>query len=366
MKQEMKFLLKVLCFLAPVAIALAAELFLPGNFFTFRCWEAATVADKRAAFGGGCFYPGMDIEMEEQGDLAPYTEHAVKKRVRWVTDRYGYRTTERGDQPYPVVIIGDSMLAGSGLSQEDILSETLARALAAPVYPFGPAKTVNDYIAEQRFLRRRPSVVVLESVERDIPKLPEIRPVCPPAPRPLLAGLPQGERLLMLHDRLQKQAMYNYLKTRVFGVKSRVRGKVYESDPEMFFFEGKDAIRDVSPEEIDRIAGRIADYKAYFDSLGIHFVFLPIPNKETVYYRLLPSWPRPVFLDKLTAELRARNIDVVDTPRAFREAYEKGRLHLYQTDDSHWNEKGVALTAELLRGRVGPFLRKTGRNGSML
>ena len=120
-----KFLFKSNLFLLPFFLALCLELFiLPIEFFTFRVWEAIWVR-KYGKILHGPFYPNIEITKIEEGDLAAHTRFAIKKKVRWMTDRYGYRKQNTDLQKHEIVIIGESNIAGSNLTQEDILSEVL-------------------------------------------------------------------------------------------------------------------------------------------------------------------------------------------------------------------------------------------------
>ena len=80
----------------------------------------------------------MEITKIEEGDLAHHTRFAIKKKVKWMTDRYGYRKQNTDRKKHEVVIIGDSNIAGSGLTQEEILSEVLEEQLKDSVYPYAP------------------------------------------------------------------------------------------------------------------------------------------------------------------------------------------------------------------------------------
>ncbi len=54
----------------------------------------------------------------------------------------------------------------------------------------------------------------------------------------------------------------------------------------------------------------------------------------------------------MTKRLRGQDIVVIDAYTAFMDARQKGVL-LYQLDDTHWNENGVNLTAELVIDELG-------------
>jgi hypothetical protein len=56
----------------------------------------------------------MEITKIEEEDLAAYTRFAYKRKVTWITDRYGYRKQNTNRDKYKIVIIGDSMTVGGG------------------------------------------------------------------------------------------------------------------------------------------------------------------------------------------------------------------------------------------------------------
>ena len=148
--------------------ALVIELFvLPIHQFTFRVWESLAV---KRSFGvlKGQFYPNVEVQKAEEGDLAYYTHCAVKKDVTWFTDTYGYRKASSRVKRYPLVIVGDSNIAGSSLSQEELLSEVLEKKLGKSVYPLAGERL--RALFQHDFLKKNlPDIVILESIERDIP-----------------------------------------------------------------------------------------------------------------------------------------------------------------------------------------------------
>jgi hypothetical protein len=69
-----------------------------------------------------------------------------------------------------------------------------------------------------------------------------------------------------------------------------------------------------------------------------------------MYYERL-GISKPLFLEHLTAELQVRGVETVDLQRAYEHAFQK-EVVLYRRDDTHWNENGVRIAADLLAERV--------------
>jgi predicted AAA+ superfamily ATPase len=96
---------------------------------------------------------------------------------------------------------------------------------------------------------------------------------------------------------------------------------------------------------------KIKEYSDFFTSRGIRFIFLPLPNKETIHYKNLRT-KKPEFLSRLIQKLQELNVEVIDTQKAFHEFYQETHTPLYQEDDTHWNAIGVKITAELLEKQI--------------
>lgn len=352
-----RFILKLALFLLPFYMALAIELLiLPIDYFTFRTWEALVVK-KFKRFLKGPFYPNMELTKIEEGDLAHHTKFAKKKIVKWVTDRYGYRKKDSNEFLH-IVIVGDSNIAGSGLTQDEMLSEILEKELKLKVYPLAP-EGMETFFKTRRFIEHPPKILVFARVERDIPYLSPIkskrRYQIDGNIRQIIEVLLNNKFLqstFVFLDQLSKFNMLHYLR-------ASIRRKILP-DPEVnprykierygqiFFLKGPDANREVSKGILDNTVSLVKSYHDALTRKGIRFIFLPIPEKENILHELLQT-PKPKFLGKLIARLRTEGIDVLDTQKAFEEAYKKRHILPYQIDDTHWNVEGVKIAAQLIK-----------------
>jgi lysophospholipase L1-like esterase len=341
----------------------AVELFvLPVDFFTFRVWEALLIRKIHSILPGH-FYPCMEVtKLESSGDLAHHTSFAIPKRVKWITDRYGYRKKDAEGMKPQVVIIGDSNIAGIGLTQEEMLSEVLEEQLKVPVYPYAPVGSINTFLKDFRFKKDSPKVVIVSIIERDILRIPF----------PKLSSRRERfhsfyewrdkveqtrwvQSVGVMLDRLFKMNMLNYIRARIGN---RTSGDFHcfpsEFGP-MFFVQGEAANKEVSHEHLHTAIKTMEAYDQVLKQKGIRFIFLPIPNKENIYHGFLPDSRRPVFLEQLIQELKKRKIETVDTQKAFEDEYCKNSALLFFLDDSHWNPRGVRLaadrTAKLIEGK---------------
>ncbi|AKD03915.1 hypothetical protein POKO110462_14955 [Pontibacter korlensis] len=340
-----RLLSKLVLLALPFIVWPLIEVFvLPMNFFTFRIWETISVNSMRLM--PGPFYPNVHMQMVEEGELAPRTPYAQKRKVEWYTDMYGYRNR---DTKNDVLLIGDSNITGAKLSQDETLAEVLEEQLGRDVYSFAPA-TMNRFLATDRFQQTPPKLVIVSSIERRIPELPAVgENGINSKIRNFTGNIISSSSFLtsvaVTADRISKLGLYH----RTLADIDRALGnREYISYNNEFFIEGEYANRDFSEEEIDQIADVLEGYRDALQERGIHFVFLPIPNKENIYYKLLPSQKQATFLPRLLSQLDERGIEYVDLQPTFNALYQQKQVQLYPVDDAHWNEVAVKVAANLL------------------
>lgn len=316
-----KFVLKFVLFLLPFSAAIGIELFiLPIDIFTFRVWEAVEVMKYRRMFPG-LLYPNMEITKIEEGDLAAHTRFAVKKKVKWLTDRYGYRKQNTDLEKHKIVIIGESNIAGSGLTQKEILSEVLENQLKVSVYPYAPAPVggISSFLKDDRFIENSADIVVFARIEREILDLSSLRPVKHNKLSSEFKRQIQQNRMIQSFsiqlDRLSKMVMLHYFRA---SLRRGISGPGYLgtepiSSPygPIFFIQGGGANEDVPKEKMDKAIQIIKSYSDAVKRRGIRFIFLPIPNKENIFYEYLHT-KRPVFLERLISELRGLGVETID------------------------------------------------------
>lgn len=348
--------LKYFIILLPFLAAFCVELFLlPIDFFTFRPWETLVVQDSYNILEGP-FYPNMTlVKTEEGGDLKATSVCAVmKENLVWQTDAYGYRKAASSAHPYPIILIGDSNAAGSGLSQPHLLSEVLEKRLGKSVYPLAPAHVKN--IFKHGLLKQhKPEVVILEAIERHI--LPGHFPIPSHAD---FQSLSMQEKIIwairlnpfvqsaaIKLDRAFKANMIHYIKARINPRQTRATGNAAGSSCPMLFLHGTAANKDIPDSVRHKTAHEIKRLSDFFTHKGIRFIFLPIPNKENIYHQDLGT-AKPLFLEKLIVDLRQSGVEVADAQKTFDEITSKTSTPLYHRDDTHWNQAGVQAAARLI------------------
>lgn len=351
-----KYIIKYILFFLPLIIAICIELFvLPIDYFTFRAWETLS-AQRSFGILKGPFYPNMILSKTEKGgDLAPHSSCAVQKKdVIWITDQYGYRKANVPVKRFPVIIVGDSNIAGVGLTQDNMFPEVLEKKLRKPVYPIAP-DSLKDIFNHGLLKQSTPDIVILESIERGIltitfrlPKDKDFRELSLWDKTVLeiqLNGFIQSVAIKI--DRIFKANMLKYFQARIKRLSNTEGKETAESQCPILFLQGAAANKEVPTEKINAVAQNIKRCSDFFTSRGIRFIFLPLPNKENIYYQQLGT-PKPLFLEHLIGKLKELNVEVVDTQKAFDHASENTFFSLYHRDDTHWNAEGVKVAADLL------------------
>lgn len=343
--------------MVPFAVAIAFELFvMPLDSFTFRAWEALRV--EGTTLTTGKFYPNMTITKEEVGRSAHHTQYQTKKTVTWITDKYGYRK-QNTDKKMEVVIIGDSFIAGDGLDQHEMLSEKLEKKLGVGVYPVATAN-IKSFINMPRFCKHPPSVVILEKAEHTVHRLK--KPVQKPVKqkinytRNLLCRNPLIQFIDITQNRIFKAAMLNYTKARIrdwMGLTKFDTSCVKNFAGKPFLINKAELTDEQKKQYINAIIARLRLYEDYFSKRNIRFIFMPIPDKETIYYKVAGFDKQPDFLDELAAAADNAGIEILNIKTAFDLARIKDpNALLYIPDDSHWNANGAEITADLLADMI--------------
>jgi alginate O-acetyltransferase complex protein AlgJ len=354
-----------LLFLAGWILYFMVELFLlPIDFFNFRVWEAIKV-EYLGKFLSGPFYPRLRLVRYEEGDLGHGTLKAISRKVEWQTDEYGYRNSQAMSDLYDIVIVGDSFAAGGGLTQGDMLSEAIRLKLSKNVYTFAPAN-INEFLLDERFNKNPPSCVVFCISERDIPFLPDISADLPSEKyfdRVLktLRRRNDFQTVMIDLDRFLKFSGWHYIYNKIHIRSVAQLGKPAIRGP-LLFLEGELSRNDASGAEISTIEKKICEYQAALLRRNIHFIFLAVPNKESVYFDCLKNMKEPKYLTKIIKGLKKRKVNALDLQTEFLKASRITGSFLYQVDDTHWNRDGVRLAADLIVRQIESSLKTRKKN----
>lgn len=329
----------------------------------FRPWERLYDEGTRR------FAASRQLEMDAIGDLGYESwvrELQVERRVRFTTDRWGLRNPTDVERPR-VVVLGDSYVAGSSVSDDETLTARMAERLGEPVYNFGiqSIDAPGLFLLDERFARHPPAVVIWAPVSRRIRPRPLFFPREQDGPaspwerlreawRGLGAAIARAEERLNRDNGLSRGARFawNGLRYRLLG---HPRQLVVEGTPVLALDVEAQGLH-VPPEwrGVDAVVQMVAVFSRFLADHGVHLIYCPLPESATIYPELFPpeqraKLQRPSFLDRLVEGARRAGVEVVDLRPVFRA---RRTPYLYQRDDSHWNARAIDIAAEALAQAV--------------
>ena len=364
-----KFRTKFGVFLLFPLLLLLVDLLSPLNAFTFRQWEALQY--NYGYLAHGAFYPKQKISMTEYGDLGRHTPYQIAKHTTWTTDSLGFRNTACISQP-DILLIGDSFFTGSSLSDDNTITISLKKNIESlskkkySVYNISPNSFQKFCFLFKSNIIQKPKVIVFSVVERSIHELEPVQTAHELSAKEiwknkLIEKLPY--QLPMTVDRIVK---FNFLRWASVKINPNEWKNQFQamnhseknSQQKMLFLKSANEINTANDTVSNNEINALLSYKAFCDRNGILFIFVPLPDKETVYYdRLTGIKKQNTFLYKLDTAIRSKGITSINMLEIFNNARSMypNRL-LYQYDDTHWNEEGVSVLAEVLGKKLLPGL----------
>jgi alginate O-acetyltransferase complex protein AlgJ len=346
-----RFFTTTVVFTLPLLLWFVLEGLLPSYAFTYRPWEAL---DFQTVFHlDRTFHPVTELRMKSVGQLCHHTEHAVTKDETWITDEMGYRNNTFIKEP-DILILGDSFAVGCAVTQDSVISNMLYAKLnrQMKIYNLAPAEFSElDYYLKSNTITKPKKVVYLKS-ERYVPrpmKYYRERGGLKSEIKDKIKGYSAFSRLSIFLDKSLRHYSKNWVQARLSSQKGDGIPGIEGSN--MFFFNEEKYRHDVNMVkdftiDLKRTKDIIVSYKEYCDSLGIEFLFIPMPNKATVYYEFVPYKEQPGYILKLDSMLRAENVKTINSLKLYNDYRKLSDELLYHLDDTHWNSNAISLVSE--------------------
>ena len=336
-------------------------------------------------------YAGGYGEADFSGDLTrmlrvPSLVRQYRERrgeIVFETDEFGFQNTPPvAGRKYEIVVTGDSFV-NRGDRSESTIAGVLERASARAVYnqgwPAAGAFTgLRAFLHDPRFRDSPPRWVVWGFIERDMSAAHFARVDAELDARHGPAGWWESPRwALLVPANLQEYLRrYSYVQKYAMVLRSwidwRFRGRVSDLvaiAPQgclgrPFLFYGPELERfERPPGDADRdaIVAACRAVQARLRERGSELLVLLVPDKCNVYRECLRGLLDPAaiarpdadaFLTRLAGELAAAGVPAVNLLLPFRERALAGE-QLYWSDDTHWNDAGIAVAGELVAARLG-------------
>lgn len=340
-----KFILRTLLFLFPFLIIYTMQGFLPIYAFTHKFYESplykSTIVPHNFPI-----YANQTGTMTGVGDLCYNTKYEIPKIENYITDSLGFRNDKLIRNP-DILIIGDSYTMGATLGQSQILANQIMKNSGNKYSAYGMAPidfSILDKLLKLNIIKK-PKYIIYQRVERgEIPKIEYFENSIPNKIEYHYNNIwSKGDANVFL-DKIFRGYVNNYAKAKI--ERSRGTGIQSKVEEKLFYYDTKHL--NPSDEWMNLNVNSLVSYKKYSDSIGAKFLYLPMPNKETVYYDKIPVKKQPEYLSRLGNILKQKNIPYYPTIEFYNNFRKMDNRMLYNYDDSHWN----ALACELISHEI--------------
>jgi alginate O-acetyltransferase complex protein AlgJ len=334
-----KFIYTLIIFSLPIFIYFTLNFFLVDKI-AYRPYEAISFYQSIPYLGH--FYPNSKMDMTSVGDLCHHTKYAVQKKESWETDSLGFRNHEIVEHP-DILFIGDSFFAGTGMTQSKTIDNSVKECLGNRIstYNMAPASFSKFDFFFKNGIIKKPKLIVFSNSERyNIERLIKID--FNKDQNQIHNKIKHSLRVVII-DKLKRFYLFRYLMARIMG--SSGSGIAGADNSNMYFFKGKNII-EKNMEETIKNAENIISYRDYCDSLGCSFLYVPMPNKESVYFDFVPLDKQPVYLFKLDSILKEANVSTINTLEIYNNYRKSNTDLLYHLDDTHWNSNATELISK--------------------
>lgn len=324
---------------------------------------------KRSAITGRC-EPSRHVEITSVGDLARLSylyRLGIARKVTDTSDRMGYLNKELGKNVrFPVVTVGDSYMWYNG--DEKRFTSLLEHKLNINCYNMSANGVEDPFTFLQSNLKKDARILVWEAAERNISagtfNIEKINDY-----------YSESKKKMEYADRWdQKQAQHKQFRViNASNIKFLINNLSYiltgkplignvgivklKNGNELMFY--KDDLSSFERRFYSEDLTRAADFISYIDKRlkaeGITLIFFAIPDKYNAYYDEIMEGEKikkdARFIEYLNNELRKRDVIAINLFEPFRNAIGQGS-DLYHFDDTHWNEDGAAIAAELVAQEI--------------
>jgi len=312
---------------------------------------------------------------ESYGDLAAMSGNAElrqKRRIVFETDSFGFRNSRQleSDIPYDLIMLGDSFGVGNGTTQDRTFVSLLRSTHNLKVYnlsmPGSPWQSLVNLAAEMDRLQTRPGTVILFAVfaGNDL----DDHYYNPNVSRANLPWASRREALVSSFRAFRRRSpVYRLMNRSLFQIPGNelVHTDTFADGSTMLFFKPHIRVKDRTESQIrqhpncDRLFNCIRRIARIADAYDCVPRIMLIPSKAEVYSWLLddsPDWTTTAepsgFALVLEDFCRQNGLAFLDLKPPLvtisKEVYNESRSLLWWSDDTHWNETGHEVVAEII------------------
>lgn len=339
--------------IAPTLLSALAFAVSPQSFY-YRAWEYHEEIGYR--FAGAA----LDWHGEETGDLSrdSLLFRQTSRDIELTTTPDGYRATPAAYGPPRILILGDSLSFGSGLSDAETVAWRLAERLQVGV--FNGARRGGLCLLDWPELASVELVIEIHTERFVTPEEVVRRTSCARDGRLRRASAPLWMASVPAHRYLAPAKLARAGKALARDLWALVRGKPASSLAAPLLHG--------IPVDDDQLSGAVAEASAVRDRIAerrLGYLFLAVPSSRTIYGSWGPEAGMNGFHRRLASKLAAVGIDSLDLEPPMRAAADGPRL--FQPYDTHWSPAGSDLVANLIASHLeARGWRRSARTASLV
>ena len=262
------------------------------------------------------------------------------------TDDDGFRSVPFKVAQYPIVVSGQSMIFGSGLSDSETLPWILSKKLNMPIFNGGRSNLYN--VLKNKSLKNvklviqcKPERVLTSSLYDDDNMIKNLKYI------PL--------------RKKHKKNIYTFLKSinsERYLITSIIHRTVVRAWNDIDIFIGKDKVKyflfanyRLTENDLNGAVNAIIHRRDELERRGIRYIFTAIPSKQTLYGSSVDPFTME-YLKKLHDKLDKLGVENIRMYSQF--ALHKDEI-LYRRYDTHWNARGTNLAADIIASYLRNF-----------
>ena len=303
------------------------------EMFYFRAWEYYS------EFAYKLDKP-INWEGYESGDLR--RKYVFSFREKWPThvavDFNGYRKNRNPNGPYHIVVSGDSLVFGSGLSNDETMPWRLSDYLGVPVFNGGRTSLLNNL--QYSAIRGGDKIIIEAIAERNFTARRSFNNEKLSDPNVLFRPIAQRDTGLIQAIREVRQTLYTGAPIVVRFFRRLINDVIVvitnKDDLDYLFLEHA-----MKPTDLEQTVIAIKERNRIIRDMGFEYVVVPIPAKQTIYNELL-DFDTKNYLPELISRLEADDINVINLVESFLQHKSEDLFFHY---DTHWNPRGADLAA---------------------
>lgn len=313
----------------------------PKSFY-FRPWEYFD----EVAYKVDSISPSWDGLAKSDQTRKNYFYYQDPHELVTTVDQDGYRSQPQKNGEIEILVGGDSTIFGSGLSDQDTFPWLLSGLVNENVFNGGRSSLFNTL---QKSELDSVSIVIDGVVERVINDGGVF----------VSYGYKEGDAYQPLsRDEVEQYDLYQvvpparYLATSILlrkmsQLKEDVFTKISGGEKPWLFTNHK-----MQPSDLDSAVRIIKQRHEKLANINIRYIFMAVPSKQTIYDDDIDMFTRD-YIHLLSETLEKEGVEVINLLAAFDR--EKDSTQLYRNYDTHWNENGTRIAAEV----VAEYLKNT-------